>query len=170
MRSNKYRSVVLSALMAAPIFFGMAHAQTSAQTVEELITKENQKVLSQARKEAGIAEPSIKVATGPVIPNISVTSIAGVHDELRANLMVDGVDKQDVGVGDKVARCKVQAIADQCVALAPINSKKTKAAQCPKACWTGVPPIITEAPDGAANKSPLPAGFAGMSAPAPMPR
>lgn len=101
--------------------------------------------------------------------NVSVRSIYGAGDKLRATLLVDGV-AHTVSPGALVGDCKLTAIVNRCVRLEAARPAMPPQ-RCPLACWTGegaMPPTVVQAqaallPAGSPGVGPLPPPLPHMS-------
>jgi hypothetical protein len=150
--------------------------QNSVMTVEELLRIDNAHALEKARLDAiksGLVQAPKQVQqpgqrhASVASSQWSVRSIFGAGDRMQADIVVDDVHNNSVGVGNTVAMCRIDAIEDACIRLVPA-SQKTPKGVCPaKVCWTGSelaaelrPPQTSAAPPSMSNKvmpSPLPA-------------
>lgn len=119
----------------------------SVVTVDSLITSENQQALARAKEQsiaAGLTQPAPKAATpaGPPPGNLTVSSIYGVENDLRANITFNGEPYERVRTGVRVGTCVISAIDGRTVVLKAAR-KGVPPAACPAAKWTGVPSILS---------------------------
>ncbi|WP_298706134.1 hypothetical protein [uncultured Variovorax sp.] len=151
------------ALDRAPQSAAMAD---SVVTVDSLVKTENRLALARAEEQAvaaGLATPSsVKApkASGPVAPRMTVLSIYGVGENLRANFTLDADLYENVRAGTKVGGCVVRSIQDRTVKLGAAGKKGGASLHCPSGEWTGLPGIqqmvetMKSARAGAAMPSP----------------
>lgn len=138
----------------------------SAVTVDTLITSENQQALARAKEQsiaAGLAQPTPTVATpsGPPPGSITVTSIYGIENDLRANITFNGEPYERVRAGARIGSCVITAINSRLVVL-KVARKGVPAASCPTGTWTGAPSI----PSGAQMAERVKATLGAMPSPA----
>jgi len=176
MKTKTIRIFAVAAALAAGNVTTSAVAQTSAakgvvqnsvQTVDQLLTLENQKALSIANREAAklakeeaaakqieAAEAALASAnsargkaskSGATKISVNVEAIFGVAGQLRADLRVGGRLYQGVTAGQVVGQCGVQSIDKRSIAMIGSDAK----VDCPaQVAWTGIPVIQPPASAG----------------------
>lgn len=173
---RKTERALLGPRLVAVMFLGMltmsVSAQTaivssgvksSIQTVDELIKMENAEVLNKSRPVAPPSAATSAIRVKPVAPTIRVIGIYGSGDVLRTDLQVNEVSFMALHHGAVAGSCVVKEIVNKCVVLAPVAAK-TAADMCPKACWTGEPPVNVDAvASGGVSRA------AGQPMPTPLP-
>ncbi|CAN7775292.1 hypothetical protein LJR290_007760 [Variovorax sp. LjRoot290] len=119
----------------------------SVITVDSLITSENRLALAHSKEQsiaAGLTQPAPKAAApaGPPPGSISVVSIYGIENDLRANINFNGESYERVRAGARLGSCVITAINGRSVVLKAAR-KGVPAAACPSGKWTGVTPVPT---------------------------
>jgi hypothetical protein len=138
----------------------------SVVTVDSLISSENQLALARAKEQsiaAGLTQPAPKVATpsGPPPGSITVASIYGIENDLRANITFNDEPYERVRAGARIGSCVITAINGRLVILKAAR-KGVPASACPIGAWTGAPSI----PSGAQMAERVKAALGAMPSPA----
>lgn len=172
-RTNSFKATLLAVLTGA----GLAHSTSAAEsagapvaldrapqsaamadsvvTVDSLVKLENRLALTRSEEAAvaaGLSAPPAakqSKSSGPVAPRMTVLSIYGVGDNLRANFTLDTDLYENVRAGAKAGSCVVRSIDERTVALASAGKKGGASVLCPTGRWTGLPTMqrFTEAAD-----------------------
>lgn len=119
----------------------------SVVTVDSLITSENRLALVRSKEQSiasGLTQPAptVSAPAGPPPGNITVASIYGIGNDLRANVNFNGESYERVRAGARLGSCVITAINDRSVALKAAR-KGVPAAACPTGKWTGITPVLT---------------------------
>lgn len=168
---------------AAAISRDITVIKGNVQTVEELVRFENELALAKLENErrAAAAKRGVPVG-GPAKPKgpppmvMTVQSIHGLPGHLRANVVANGQGITNLTAGSEVGVCRVQAIHNRCVVLAPRTRStlgksrvRAPALSCPTTCWTGIEePSVSGVnlgmPPMAGGPLPMPPGVPGSVA------
>lgn len=145
------------ALDRAPQSTAMAD---SVVTVDSLVLMENRLARARAEEQAvqaGLAAPPVARASkssGPVAPRMTVLSIYGIGDNLRANFTLDADLYENVRAGARVGACKVLAIDERTVRLTSAGKKGGASVLCPTGRWTGLPTMLRATKDEVSDAPP----------------
>jgi hypothetical protein len=142
--------------------------KSSITTVDDLLVQENNKLLEKERLATQLTNKARPQPIKTTVPlEVRVEAIFGTDKSLHADLVVNGMTYNSVGVGATLGGCVIKTIANQCVTFAP-KDVKTTAAYCKAACWTGysaAPVMMING--GAGGGAPLPPGMLGAPSPFP---
>ena len=118
--------------------------QNSVLTVGQMLKIDNAQALEKSQEEAvkaGVIQSAKSGGAAKVeipLPVWTVRTIFGSEGRKFTDLQADASLMRGMAAGDNAAMCKIEAIVNECVMLAPLN-KKVRKGSCPsKVCWTGV--------------------------------